>query len=137
MSSPHTRRTVHLLDTSDAQQQENQAAAHLVTRDGRRWEISAPLLTAVEHVIDCAQSNYAAMITPLHRRIGLADAASVTEFSIDHLRQLTSDGLLAVEADDLGGTVLLEGVLALEEQQRTIRGTSLQRLADEDLWEDD
>ncbi|MFV0461566.1 MAG: hypothetical protein ACK5MT_22670 [Actinomycetales bacterium] len=74
------------------------------------------------------------MVLPLPARVGVGDAAAVTEFNTEYLHQLAAEGRLAIQPDELGGTVLLADVLALEAQVRVRREAAMDELIDQRLW---
>lgn len=127
---------VHLLKSSDLLSDDDDAtaAAHLVYPDGRRVAVSSAVLEAVQQVLHCAKVDYSVQVRPVWKVIGVGDVGVLFPFlSADYVMQLIEKGALQAQHDDLGPTVLLEDVIALDEKQRVVRERALDELANDEF----
>jgi hypothetical protein len=134
MDGPADSAQVYLLQDGERQISSNGPA--IIGPDGVRQEVPTPVFEAVQHVVEAMRAGMAVKVTPLRSELPIDEAAQAIEIRADLLREYAADGAIPFRSTEYVDWVRLHDVIAFDRERRKKRSEGLQKLLDEEPWDE-
>jgi len=108
----------------------------VVRPDGAREELPPLVYQAVEHVIEAMRAGQGVKVIPLRPELPIDEAAEAIEIRSDLFRKYVADGAIPFRSDEYVDWVRLADAIAFDRERNRRRSEGLQRLLDEDPWDE-